>query len=137
VIVADTSAMLALLNRDDAQHGAMLQWYEQDDDAWMLPWAILPEIDYLLGTRVGQTAQLAFFADVADGSYVVDWGEVEDLPRALEIVTQYRALKLGMVDAVVMAIAERLRADAIATLDLRHFGAVTLNVDVLLLPRDG
>jgi hypothetical protein len=35
-----------------------------------------------------------------------------------------------------MAVAERLRAEAIATLDLRHFAAVPLRVPVRLLPRD-
>jgi hypothetical protein len=35
-----------------------------------------------------------------------------------------------------MAVAERLEADAIATLDLRHFGAVTLTTTPRLLPRD-
>jgi len=32
--------------------------------------------------------------------------------------------------------AERLDADAIATLDVRHFGAVKLRGDVALYPRD-
>jgi hypothetical protein len=36
-----------------------------------------------------------------------------------------------------MAVAERLRAEAIATLDLRHFAAVSLRAPVRLLPRDG
>jgi hypothetical protein len=36
----------------------------------------------------------------------------------------------------VMAVAERRRAAAIATLDLRHFGAVTLRSRPHLLPRD-
>jgi hypothetical protein len=35
-----------------------------------------------------------------------------------------------------MAVAERRRADAIATLDLRHFGAVTLRGRPRLVPRD-
>jgi hypothetical protein len=50
---------------------------------------------------------------------------------------RYRNLELGLVAATVMAIAERRKADAIATLDLRHFGAVKLNQALLLLPRDG
>jgi hypothetical protein len=37
---------------------------------------------------------------------------------------------------VVKAMAERLRASAIATLDLRHLSAVKLRVDPRLLPRD-
>jgi hypothetical protein len=41
------------------------------------------------------------------------------------------------VDAVVMAVAERLGADAIATLDRRHFGAVTLRGSPRLVPDAG
>ena len=66
----------------------------------VLPWAILPEVDYLVASELGS--------------------------RAHAIGRKYRALNLGFVDAVVIATAERLRADAIATLDLRHFGAVKI-----------
>ena len=45
-------------------------------------------------------------------------------------------MKLGLVDAVVMAIAERLGATAIATLDVRDFGAVKLRGEPKLYPRD-
>jgi predicted nucleic acid-binding protein len=45
-------------------------------------------------------------------------------------------LELGLVDAVVVATAERLKAEAIATLDLRHFGAVAIKGNPRLLPRD-
>jgi hypothetical protein len=40
------------------------------------------------------------------------------------------------VDAVVIATATRLEARAIATLDLRHFGAITIPGNPRLLPRD-
>jgi hypothetical protein len=33
-------------------------------------------------------------------------------------------------------VTERLRADAIATLDMRHFAAVSIKGNPLLLPRD-
>jgi len=35
-----------------------------------------------------------------------------------------------------MAVSERLGAEAIATLDLRHFGAVSIKGRPKLLPRD-
>ena len=41
-----------------------------------------------------------------------------------------------MVDAAVMALAERLGAEAIATLDLRDFGLVELSGTPALWPRD-
>jgi hypothetical protein len=49
---------------------------------------------------------------------------------------RYRSLRPGLVDAIVIATAERLKADAIATLDLRHFGAVSIKGSPRLLPRD-
>jgi predicted nucleic acid-binding protein len=41
-----------------------------------------------------------------------------------------------LVDSLVMAVAERRKAEAIATLDLRHFWAVALRNHPRLVPRD-
>jgi len=124
VIVADTSAIVALIDRDDHHHQAVRALYEQNPDAWVIPWAVLPEADYLIGNHLGAGVQEAFVADLASGGFTVEWGEPEDLERASELGRKHRALRLGLVDGVVMAVAERLGAEAIATLDLRHFGAV-------------
>jgi predicted nucleic acid-binding protein len=50
----------------------------------------------------------------------------------------YGALKLGLVDAVVMAQAERHRARVIVTTDARHFRAVSLRIQTppRLVPLD-
>ena len=77
-----------------------------------------------------------FLADLADGAFSVEWGRDEDLAVARRIHTRYRSLRLGLVDAVVIATAERLKAEAIATLDLRHFAAVSIKGNPRLLPRD-
>lgn len=50
---------------------------------------------------------------------------------------RYPRLPLGLVDAVVMIQAERLKARGIVTLDLRHFRAVKLQGNPKLLPLDG
>jgi predicted nucleic acid-binding protein len=136
VIVADTGAILALIDADDRHHDALLDLYEENPDAWVLPWAVLPEVDYLLLTHVSAKAELAFMRDVADARYLVDWGGDADLRRARELCDRYRGLRLGLVDGVVMATAERLKADTIATLDVRHFGAVEIRGAPRLFPRD-
>ncbi len=136
MIVADTGAILALIDRADSHHADLLAIYASDPDQWVLPWAILPEVDYLVATHLGSKAEEAFLDDLSSGAFRVEWGEDADLARASALATRYRALKLGLVDATVMAIAERLRANAIATLDLRHFGAVSIKGDPALLPRD-
>jgi len=136
VIVADTGAVLALLDRDDRHHEDVLRLYEERPDDWLLPWAILPEVDYLVGSALGARAQDAFMADLVEGTFAVEYGKLADVARAQAIGRKYRALRLGLVDTVVMAVAERVRASAIATLDLKHFGAVDILGAPRLLPRD-
>lgn len=136
MIVADTGAIVALVDADDRNHSALRGVFEEDPDAWILPWAILPEVDYLLLKTLGRRAQRLFVEDVAEGRYRVEWPDDQDLLRASEVDERYDDLELGLVDATVLAVAERLGADAIATLDLRDFGALQLPHGLRLLPRD-
>ena len=136
MIVADTGAIVALVDADDRHHAGLRRLFEEDPDAWILPWAILPEVDYLLGAHVSARAEERFAADLASGAWAIEWGDPADLVRADEIARRHRALRLGLVDSVVMAVAERRKAEAIATLDLRHFGAVPLRNRPRLVPRD-
>lgn len=136
MIVADTGAIVALIDRSDRHHRTLRKVYERDPHAWVLPWAILPEVDYLVGAHVGPRAQEAFLADLADGTFGVSWGDEDDLDEARRLTERHRGLRMGLVDAVVIATAIRVKASAIATLDLRHFGAVTIPGNPKLLPRD-
>jgi uncharacterized protein len=97
---------------------------------------VLPEIDYLLRRHVGHDTARLFMRDVCDGAFAVEYGEVSDMKRARELDERYADLGIGLVDGVVAAIAERLRASAIATLDVRHFGVLQLSGAPALLPRD-
>jgi predicted nucleic acid-binding protein len=136
MIIADTGALLALVNRSDRHHKAVRAIYDSASDEWVLPWAILPEVDYLIGSELGARAQDVFLADLAGAAFHIEHGDDRDLARAHQLNQKYRALRLGLVDGIVMAMAERLRARAIATLDMRHFAAVTLVGNPQLLPRD-
>ena len=136
MIVADTGALIALIDRKDRYHQQIRALFDEEGADWVLPWAILPEVDYLLGAHVSVVAQTAFLEDLADGAFSVEWGHEEDLDAAQRFVLRYKDLRLGLVDAVVMAIAARLRASAIVTLDVRHFGAVKIPGNPQLWPRD-
>lgn len=136
MIVADTGAILALLDARDRHHEVLRHLYTERPQAWLLPWAILPEVDYLALTYLGPKVERAFLADLADGVFRVDFGDGGDLTRACELCRRYESLSFGLVDAIVMAVAERRKAEAIATLDVRDFGAVKLKRTVKLLPRD-
>jgi uncharacterized protein len=79
---------------------------------------------YLLADRIGAHAELAFGRALADGELVVEPVADSDWSRVCELMEQYLDLPLGMVDASVIALAERRGVDVIATLDQRHFSVV-------------
>jgi predicted nucleic acid-binding protein len=136
MIVADTGAILALVDKSDRHHATLLALFDEHPTDWVLPWAILAEVDYLVGAHVGAKAQEAWLDDLASGAFQIEWGSDADLARAREIARRHRSLGIGLVDGVVIATAERLQAESIATLDLRHFGAVAIRGTPRLLPRD-
>lgn len=128
MIVADTGGVLALLDRNDRHHAAVRAFFEREGGRWILPWATLPEIDYLAERSLGPEVARAFATDVRDGQFRLDANAARDLPRAVALLDRYRDLRLGLVDAVVMAQAERHKVEAIVTLDARHFRAVRLQL---------
>jgi predicted nucleic acid-binding protein len=136
MIVADTSGLIALIDHNDRHHSALREAFEARPSEWLFPWAILPEVDHHVKTRLGYQVARTLYADLADGSWAVEWHAPGDLLRAREIEERYRDLEFGLTDAVVMAIAERLKARAIVTLDIRDFGAVELAGSPQLWPRD-
>lgn len=71
-----------------------------------------------------QRAEAAFVRAVAKGEFVVEQLEPEDLTRASVLVGKYADLKLGFVDATVIATAERLDATDVLTTDRRRFSTV-------------
>jgi len=72
VIVADTGAVIALIDSDDQHHETLRTVFEAEPGLWVLPWAILPEVDYLASSRLGGTAAQTFRADLADGLFNVE-----------------------------------------------------------------
>jgi uncharacterized protein len=136
MILADTGAVIALIDKDDRNHQPLHELFVSDPVRWVLPWAILPEVDYLLAEHIGREVEEMFVRDLGAGSWQVEWGTRADLQRANELLRQYAELEIGLVDAVVIAIAERLRVEAIATLDLHAFAEVEIIGSPRLIPRD-
>ena len=89
-----------------------------------MPALVVSEVAHLLATRVGTGAELRFLADLAAGDFIVDAPMPADWERVTQLVARYRDMRLGTVDASVVAVAERLGITRIATLDRRHFSVV-------------
>lgn len=95
---------------------------------------MITEVVYLLGTRLGAQAELRFLADLASGAFDVEPVHATDWLRIADLVDRYQDLPLGTVDASVIACAERLGVDEVATVDRRHFTVVKANRQLALLP---
>lgn len=85
---------------------------------------VLPEVSYLLQTRIGPTAEEAFIQAVADGEFTIEPLEPDDILRAAVLVRDYADLPFGFVDAAVVATAERRGSREIITTDSHHFGVI-------------
>jgi uncharacterized protein len=92
--------------------------------AALVPPPVLGEIGYLLQSRVGPQAEVTFLRSFGDDGFHVAELEDQDIQRMAELVETYLDLPLGIVDAAVIAIAERLQLTEVATLDHRHFAVV-------------
>lgn len=73
-----------------------------------------------MSQRLGTDAWLIFLDDVLDGVYRTAAPVPADLRRRRQLQEQYRDLRIGVVDASVIALVERLGEDKVATLDHRH-----------------
>ncbi|WP_411279296.1 PIN domain-containing protein [Gemmatimonas sp.] len=113
--MVDTGAIVALVDASDRHHRALRTVYETCGDEWVLPWALLPEVDHLLTRQVSALAAEAFRADLAAGAFTIEWGCDEDLVRTHALCAQHAALQLGLVDAAVLAVAARRRWAGVST----------------------
>jgi hypothetical protein len=77
-----------------------------------------------VGTRLGPEPEVRLLGDLAAGAFATVPVEDADWLRIAELVSRYRDLPLGTVDASIVAAAERLGITTLATLDRRHFGVV-------------
>jgi uncharacterized protein len=121
-LILDTGPLVALLDATDPDHERCADLLQRTVEPRVVPVCVLVEVEYLL--RPWPKAFAALIADFEAGAL-----ELLDLPvrwllRAGELVADYSDLRLGLVDATVVAAAEMLRETKIATLDHRHFAVV-------------
>jgi predicted nucleic acid-binding protein len=124
VLVLDTGPVLALLDAGDPAHERCVSMVEQTAEDLVVPVCVLVEVDYWVRKQLGSEAWEVFVEDVTSGAYRVEPLTVDDLARAADLERDYHDLDLGLVDASVIALCERLGEEKVATLDHRDFSVV-------------
>jgi uncharacterized protein len=123
-LVLDTGPLLAALDEADPDHEPCATLIIGAGDELVVPSLVLSELDYWCHERLTADVWLAFLEDVLEGAYSVADPTHDDLERCLEIQRDYADLEVGVVDASVMALVERLGEPKLATLDRRHFATM-------------
>jgi uncharacterized protein len=139
MIVVDTSVILAFMNSGDTHHAAVSTWISEEKQDLATTPLIVAETDHLVAARGGRQALGAFRKDLAAGAYLVDWWP-QAMGAAVKVAERYADMALGLADASLVVLADRLGTVRIATLDERHFRAVRplSGGDAFhLLPEDG
>jgi predicted nucleic acid-binding protein len=124
-----------VVDETDAFHLRAVALLRRFPGPLVLPILAVGEAAYLIQRRLGTRAELIFLAMLAEGDLMVaDVPPLEWL-RIGELVSGYRDLPLGTVDASVVAAAERLGVTEVATTDRRHFTVVRpRHCDAFALP---
>jgi uncharacterized protein len=136
MILCDTGPLVAAFNAADRDHARCTVFLRQNWSRLVVPSLAVTEICHLLADpqRRGRTGLAAeFCAAVAADELRVIEATPHDYRRMAELLTTYASLRLQVVDACIVALAERLDLREVATLDRRDL----LVVAPRHLPRGG
>lgn len=125
MIVVDTGVLLAVADGDDADHDRcepLLGSYPPGE--LIVPTPVIVECSWLIEDRLGPAAEAAFLCSVTTGELTRADLDQADWERAAELVETYADMGLGLVDASIIAVAERLAVTTLATLNRRDFTVV-------------
>jgi predicted nucleic acid-binding protein len=102
------------MDRADADHQACAELIAGFPEPLLVPAPVIVELDWLATSRLGPEPFATFLGDLVSRDYT----------RVRELLDRYTDLRLGFVDASIVAIGERLQEPKLATLDHRHFSAI-------------
>ena len=122
--ILDTSFLFALADKSDRNHQRVLTVAQSLNETLVLPVVVLPEICYLIASRLGHQAMRHFVSSVTTQSIQVEPVTSEDLVRVHEILEQYADNQLDFTDAAIVALAEKLTITRVYTLDRRDFSMI-------------
>ncbi|MGH9249561.1 MAG: PIN domain-containing protein [Acidimicrobiales bacterium] len=120
-MIVDTSALLSFFDRDEPTHDAVVDLLKNSRDPLVVSPFVLAELDYLVGTRIGVTAEVSVLREIGGGAWELAGLDAADTMRAAGVVERYGDQEIGLADASNAVLAQRYGTRRIATLDRRHF----------------
>jgi hypothetical protein len=127
-IFVDTGAWYALVDSDDADHGAAAAFLAANTIPLITTNFVFSETVTLIRYRIGHEAARSFGQKLKESSFVrVVAVTSADEERAWDIFTKYRDQDFSFVDCTSFAVMERLKLSAAFAFD-RHFSVMKFAV---------
>jgi predicted nucleic acid-binding protein len=137
VILVDTSVLVAALIVDEPRHEECFAALSEAEPPRILSPFVVAEADYLIQKYGGLIGERRFLSEIGRGSYQIAAIYERDLQLAGEVISRYSDLKIGLTDASIVVLADRLDCRDVLTLDERHFRAFrTRKGPFRILPAD-
>lgn len=133
-LLLDTGILYAYYDRGDAWHAAAVDLISGEPGELLVPAPVVPEVDHLLGVRLGRAARELFYRGLVEASYLLVELPQERIARVAEIDRRFAELDLGFVDAAIVALSESLGVARVATTDRRHFEPLARAFRLELVP---
>lgn len=123
-LLVDTNVWLAAADRRSADHDRCARLVVDHGDRVAAPVPVLAESSWLILDRLGPDSHGRFLEAIVSGAIQAIDLTAADWARAAELCGRYTDLRLDLMDASLIAIAERLHLDKIATFNRRDFAVV-------------
>jgi predicted nucleic acid-binding protein len=122
--VIDAGVLYALVDTADELHERAVAAVKAERETIIVPQATLPEICYLIGSRLGSQQEAAFVRYLVESDWRLEPLTEQDTRRGIALMSEHATAGIGYVQAAIAAIAERMGATRIYTLHRRHFEAI-------------
>lgn len=122
--IVDTGVLLAAADTDDVDHPRCSDLLREHRGELLVPAPVIPETSWQIERNLGPRSEAAFLHLITGEQLQVIDLTLADWARCITLIETYEALGLGLVDASVIAVAERLELTTIATLNHRDFAVV-------------
>jgi predicted nucleic acid-binding protein len=122
-LVIDSGVLYAMLDLKDRHNAACSALLRDVRESRIVPAPVLAEVDWLC-RRSPAGRFSAVLEQIGSGALEIEDLDGSDYRRVDELLNAYADLRVGFVDAAVLAVVERLREPKLATLDRRRFSVM-------------
>lgn len=123
MILVDTGAWLALVDRGDAYHSRCREFFRLNCEPLITTYPVLVECVHLMFSRIGVTKTLGWMEALGTQGVSVLVMGADHLPSLTALMHQYADLPMDLADASLVLLAEEIGEGRIVSTDERDFHA--------------